>query len=207
MPEMPSQSPPSALRADAARNRELIVAAAADVFAERGLDASTAEIAHRAGVGEATLFRRFPHKDDLIDAIVETRGEEVAALADAAAADPDPGAALERFMQDVVKRFSRDQGFFEAAGQRCLTDPRFEPLRERSLAATARLLKRAQDAGAVRTDLSASDLSFLASSAAHTMTVPRPGLRDDLWKRYLRVILDGMRPEGASKLRPGAPKL
>ena len=78
-------------RADAARNRELIIAAAAAVFAERGLDAATAEIAHRAGVGEATPFRRFPTKDDLIDAIIETRMEEVAALADAAAEHPRPG--------------------------------------------------------------------------------------------------------------------
>jgi AcrR family transcriptional regulator len=204
---MPSQSPPSALRADAARNRASIIAAAASVFAERGLDASTAEIAQRAGVGEATLFRRFPCKDDLIDAIIETRMEEVAALADAAAADPDPAAALDRFMQDVVKQFSRDRGFFEAAGKRCVTDPRFQPLRERSLEAMTRLLKRAQEVGAVRGDLSASDLSFLAGSAAYAMSVPLPGLREDLWKRYLRVILDGMRPECASKLRPGAPKL
>src|SRR5215211_3385031 len=192
--EMPSQSPPSVLRVDAARNRERIVAAAATVFAARGLDASTAEIAHEAGVGEATLFRRFPHKDDLIDAIIETRMEEVAALADAAAADPDAAAALERFMQDVVRRFSRDRGFFEAAGDRCVTDPRFEPLRAASLEAMSRLLKRAQDAGAMRSDLSASDLSFLIGSAAYAMGVPLPGLRDDLWKRYLRVILDGMRP-------------
>jgi AcrR family transcriptional regulator len=207
MPEMPSQSPPSALRADAARNRELIIAAAAVVFAERGLDAATADIAHRAGVGEATLFRRFPTKDDLIDAVIETRMEEVAALADAAAEDPDPAAALERFMQDLVKQFSRDKGFFEAAGERCMTDPRFQPLRERAHEAVGRVLKRAQDAGAVRTDLSPSDISFLAGSAMYAMEVSKPGLRDDLWKRYLRVILDGMKPEGASTLRPGAPKL
>jgi AcrR family transcriptional regulator len=204
---MQSQSPPSALRADAARNRELIITAAAAVFAERGLEAATAEIAQRAGVGEATLFRRFPTKDDLIDAIIETRMEEVAVLADAAAEDPDPGAALERFMQDLVKRFSRDRGFFEAAGQRCVNDARFQPPRERALEAVGRLLKGAQDAGAVRRDLSPSDISFLAGSAAYAMEVTKPGLREDLWKRYLRVILDGMRPEGASKLRPGAPKL
>jgi len=207
MPEMPSQSPPSALRADAARNRELIIAAAAAVFAERGLDAATAEIAHRAGVGEATLFRRFPSKDDLIDAIIETRMEEVAALADTAADYPHPGAALERFMQDLVKQFSRDKGFFEAAGERCISDPKFQPLRERAMDAVGRLLKRAQDAGAVRPDLSPSDISFLAGSAMYAMEVSKPGLRDDLWKRYLRVILDGMKPEGASPLRPSAPKL
>ena len=207
MPEMPSQSPPSALRADAARNRELIIAAAAAVFAERGLDAATAEIAHRAGVGEATLFRRFPTKDDLIDAIIETRMEELAVLADAAADAEDPAAALERFMQDLVKQFSRDKGFFEAAGERCVNDPKFQSQRERGMEAVGRLLRRAQDAGAVRTDLSPADISFLAGSAMYAMEVRKPGLRDDLWKRYLRVILDGMKPEGASKLRPGAPKI
>jgi len=204
---MRSQSPPSVLRADAARNRERIIAAAAAVFAERGLDAATAEIAHRAGVGEATLFRRFPTKDDLIDAIIETRMEEVATLVDAAADDPDPTVALERVMQVLVKQFSRDKGFFEAAGERCMNDPKFQAQRERGLAAVGRLLKRAQDAGAVRRDLSPSDISFLAGSAMYAMEVSKPGLRDDLWKRYLRVILDGMKPEGASKLRPGAPKL
>jgi AcrR family transcriptional regulator len=207
MLEMPSQSPPSALRADAARNRELIIAAAAAVFAERGLDAATAEIAHRAGVGEATLFRRFPTKDDLIDAIIATRMEELAALADAAADHPDPAASLERFMQDLVKQFSRDKGFFEAAGERCVNDPKFAALRERGLEAMGTLLKRAQEAGAVRGDLSPSDISFLAGSAMYALEVSKPGLREDLWKRYLRVILDGMKPEGASKLRPGAPKL
>ena len=204
---MRSQSPPSVLRADAARNRERIIAAAAAVFADRGLDAATAEIAHRAGVGEATLFRRFPTKDDLIDAIIETRMEEVATLVDAAADDPDPTVALERVMQVLVKQFSRDKGFFEAAGERCMNDPKFQAQRERGLAAVGRLLKRAQDAGAVRRDLSPSDISFLAGSAMYAMEVSKPGLRDDLWKRYLRVILDGMKPEGASKLRPGAPKL
>jgi AcrR family transcriptional regulator len=207
MPEMPSQSPPSALRADAARNRERIIAAAAAVFAERGLEAATAEIAHRAGVGEATLFRRFPTKDDLIDAIIATRMEELGTLADAAAEAPDPAAALERFMQDLVKQFSRDKGFFEAAGERCMNDPQFQAQRERGMEAVGRLLKRAQDAGAVRGDLSPSDISFLAGSAMYAMEVSKPGLREDLWKRYLRVILDGMKPDGASKLRPGAPRI
>ena len=205
---MSSQSPPSpALRADAARNRELIISAAAAVFAERGLEAATAEIAQRAGVGEATLFRRFPTKDDLIDAVIATRMEEVSALADDAAGHPDPAASLERFMEELVKQFSRDRGFFEAAGERCMNDPKFQPQRERALEAAGRLLKRAQEAGAVRGDLSPSDISFLAGSAAYAMEVSKPGLRDDLWMRYLRVILDGMKPEGASRLRPGAPRL
>jgi AcrR family transcriptional regulator len=204
---MPSQSLHSPLRADAARNRELIIAAAAAVFAERGLEASTAEIAHRAGVGEATLFRRFPSKDDLIDAIVETRMAEALALAEAAAEAPDPGAALERLMEDLISTLSGDRGFFEAAGDRCFTDPRLAELRAKSLDAMGRVLERAQEAGAVRTDVTPADLTFLIRAAAGSTDVPLPGLRDDLWKRYLRVILDGMRPEGASRLRPAAPRI
>ena len=204
---MPSQSPPSELRADAARNRELIIAAAASVFAERGLDAATAEIAHRAGVGEATLFRRFPTKDDLIDAIIETRMEEVAVLADAAASEPDPAAALERFMQDLVKQFSRDRGFFEAAGERCMTDPRFQPLRERAMDGVGRLLKGAQDAGAVRSDLSPADISFLAGSALYAMEVAKPGLaRGPLEALPAR---DPRRDEAGGRLEapPGRPQV
>jgi AcrR family transcriptional regulator len=207
MPGMPSQSLHSPLRADAARNRELIIAAAAAVFAERGLEASTAEIAHRAGVGEATLFRRFPSKDDLIDAIVETRMAEALALAEAAAEAPDPGAALERLMEDLISTLSGDRGFFEAAGDRCFTDARLAELRAKSLDAMGRVLERAQEAGAVRTDLTPADLTFLIRAAAGSTDVPLPGLRGDLWKRYLRVILDGMRPEGASRLRPAAPRI
>ena len=82
LPSMATVESSPALRADAARNRERIVAAAIEVFAERGLEASTAEIAARAGVGEATLFRRFPTKDDLITAIVAMMLEEAAAAGD-----------------------------------------------------------------------------------------------------------------------------
>jgi AcrR family transcriptional regulator len=200
-----SQPRVAALRADAARNRERLIAAATEVFAERGLDASTAEIAHRAGVGEATLFRRFPTKDDLIDAICESRMDEVIALAEKACEDPDPARGLERFLHRLIDNFSKDQGFFEAAGNRCATDPRFHDRRRRTLETIGRLLRRAQGAGVVRADLAPQDLSFLIGAAAYTVTMPVAGLRGDLWKRYLRVILDGMRPEGASRLQPGAP--
>ena len=103
------------LRADAQRNRERIIAAAIEVFAERGLEASTAEIAQRAGVGEATLFRRFPSKDDLIQAIVETQMEVVIEIATDCLTDPDPGAGLERFLTEMVERSVADRGVMESA--------------------------------------------------------------------------------------------
>ncbi len=67
------------------------------------------------------------------------------------------------------------------------------------------LVKRAQEVGAVRSDLAGQDLGLLIGCAVGAADVPFPGLREDLWKRYLQIILDGLRPEGATKLRPGPP--
>lgn len=193
------------LRADAQRNRERIIAAAIEVFAERGLEASTAEIAHRAGVGEATLFRRFPTKDDLIMAIVETQMDEVIALAEDCAAEAEPERGVERFIYEMVERSVEDRGVLEAAKDRCMMRPELSERRRRVLELMTDLIKRGQAAGTIREDLAGTDLGLLISIAASTAEFPFPGLREDLWKRYLGIILDGLRPEGATKLRPGAP--
>jgi AcrR family transcriptional regulator len=201
-----TEDTPTALRADAARNRARIVEAAAEVFAERGLDASTAEVAQRAGVGEATLFRRFPHKDDLIEAILETRMAEANELLAEFAADPDPARGLERFFVEMLEqKMQGDRGYMEAMHDRCMTNPRFLGLRTRWLDLVGVLLRRAKEAGVVREDIQPLDLGFLMMAAAATMQTPVPGVRPDLWKRYVGVILDGLRPEGATRLRPGAP--
>ncbi len=193
-----------ALRADAARNRARIVAAATEVFAERGLDASTAEIAERAGVGEATIYRRFPCKDDLIAAIVATKMEESVAIGEQCLAEPDPWRGLERFLFAMTERASRDQGVSDAAKDRCVASAELAPERKRMLDVCAALVRRAQRAGVVRDDVAGQDLIFLVA-AAGSLHLPFPDLREDLWKRYLGLLLDGLRPEGATKLRPGAP--
>ena len=197
---------PAALRADAARNRARIVAAAAEVLAERGLDASTAEIAQRAGVGEATLYRRFPHKQDLVDAILEAKMSESNDLIAECAADPDPARGLRRFFVDLLeKKMQDDLGYLEAMHDRCMTNPRFKPLRMRWLELVGVLARRAKEAGVLRDDVQPQDLGFLLTAVAGTMHAPVQGVREDLWKRYAGIILDGLRPEGASPLRPGAP--
>jgi AcrR family transcriptional regulator len=204
---MPSPSAPErTLRADAARNRERIIEAATEVFAEQGLEASTAEIAARAGVGEATLFRRFESKDELIVAIIEARmAQGLHALAEALERD-DPGQALEDWLEWAVGDLAGDLGFFEAARDQCLVSPAVAEVRREILARLTELLGRAQSAGAVRSDIAPQDLSFLISAAASaTAKMPVPGMRADLWRRYLGIILDGLRPEGATKLRPAPP--
>jgi AcrR family transcriptional regulator len=193
-----------ALRADAARNRERIIAAATEVFAERGLEASTAEIAARAGVGEATLFRRFPTKEDLITAIVGVQLEEAARIA-SCLEDDDPWHSVERFLFEMAERASQDHGVSDAAKERCMASPQLAAERGRILDLTSQLVRRAQAAGVVRDDVTGQDLMFLMAAISSLGELPFPGLRPDLWKRYLGVVLDGLRPDGASKLRPGSP--
>jgi AcrR family transcriptional regulator len=202
MPPMIDQA--LALRADAARNRERIVVAAAEVFAERGLDASTAEIAERAGVGEATIYRRFPTKDDLVFAIVSAKTEESLAIGAECLEERDAWRGLERFLYEMTERASRDRGVSDAAKDRCVASAELAPLRKRMLDLCAKLVRRAQRAGVLREDVAGQDLLFLIA-AVSALDLPFPDLREDLWKRYLGLLLDGLRPEGATRLRPGAP--
>ncbi len=195
----------TALRADAARNRERIVAAAIEVFAERGLDASTADIAAHAGVGEATLFRRFPTKDDLITAIIGVQFEESAELAESCLEDDDPWRGVERFLYGMAERAAVDHGIAAAAKEKCIASPALAVERRRILDLTSQLVRRAQKADALREDIAGQDLMFLMSAVASLADLPFHGLRADLWKRYLGIFLDGLRPESATKLRPGAP--
>jgi AcrR family transcriptional regulator len=196
---------PTALRADAARNRERIIAAAIELFGERGYEASTAEIAARAGVGEATLFRRFPTKEDLITAIVQMMLEEAATVATSCLQEEDPWRGVERFLFEMVDRASQDHGISDVNKERCMASPALAGERRRVLDLTAQLVKRAQSAGVLRDDIAGQDLMFLMGAVASVSEVPFPGLRPDLWKRYLGIVLDGLRPACASKLRPGPP--
>jgi AcrR family transcriptional regulator len=182
-----------------------ILAAASAVFAERGLEASTAEIARRAGVGEATLFRRFPSKDDLIVAILAEHMDGVIAAAEECLEEPDPWRAVERFFEAMVEQQVHDQGALDAIKDECMTSPALAGRRKRIMDLMSRLLRRAQEAGVVRDDITAPDLGMLTAAASSVGGIAFPGLRPDLWRRYLGVILDGLRPEGATKLRPPPP--
>ena len=205
LPRMATVEGSPVLRADAARNRERIISAAMEVFAERGLEASTAEIASRAGVGEATLFRRFPTKDDLVTAIVAVMLEEAAAIASSCLEEDDPWRGVERFLYEMAERASQDHGISDANKERCMASQALAGDRRRVLDLTAQLVKRAQGAGVLRDDVAGQDLMFLMGAVASVSEVPFPGLRGDLWKRYLGIVLDGLRPACASKLRPGPP--
>ena len=190
-----------ALRADAARNREVLLAAATAEFAARGMDASIADIARRAGVGKGTVFRHFATKDDLLAAIVLGRIEELAELASALLIAHDPGVALWDFLVVAAgKQQQLDLSVLRGASE---LNERLTAARDRLFPAIVALVERAQAAGVVRTDITGLDVILLMCAPVHVVTfVPDPPA--DLWKRYLGLIFDGMRPAGASAL-PAAP--
>src|ERR1700710_1309007 len=101
------------LRADAARNRARLLAAAKEVFAERGLDATMDEVARRAGVGAGTAYRRFRNRDDLIGALFEERLDEFMATLEWARADDDPWRGLSGFLERWMEMQAEDRGFKE----------------------------------------------------------------------------------------------
>jgi AcrR family transcriptional regulator len=185
------------LRSDAERNRRLVLEAAAQAFAEEGFDVGMAEIARRAGVGNATVFRRFPSKEDLYEAIVDEKIGELVTVATQAAELDDPWKALVRYLETSAELQARDRGFFQATEQHLLERPELLRRHRVVLDAVDPLVVRAQQAGAVRDDVTTLDVLGLAKGAV--ACVP-PGLREDGWRRPLALVLDALRPDAASPL-------
>jgi AcrR family transcriptional regulator len=169
------------LRSDARRNLERVLDAAAEVFAEEGPEASIDEIAHRAGVGHGTVFRRFPTKDDLMFAVIERRVEEMRALAEEALTVEDPGAAFFDFVRRLAELNMSTPGL-----HRCVVHCGGKPGAAELDKLFARLVTRAQRAGAVRRDVKPADVQGLIRSAL-------VGAPEGQWRRYLDVVLDGLR--------------
>jgi AcrR family transcriptional regulator len=190
------------LRADAERNRQRILAAAREAVAEEGLDVGVETIARRAGVGMGTLYRRFPTKQELLDAIAEDRVAQVQAAVDAGLAEDDPWTGLTLTMRALTRAWVEDRSFLDAMGSQLAQRGRkVHAARKRVYDAMTELLERAQLAGAVRRDVTVGDLGYLIHAAA---SGPNPFteayLRDcpDQWQRSLHVILDGLRAGAAT---------
>lgn len=186
-------------RADAVRNRRRLIEAAIAAFAQRGLDVGVAEIARRAGVGAATLFRHFPTKDDLVLAVFEARMEEAVGVARRALGMDDPGAAFEWFLLKMAEMQLSDTGFFDAIRQQMIERPALRKWKDEIEELLAQILARAQRADSVRPDVTVDDLRFVMMSLAQTDPVATGGV-PNIHRRFLRILLDGMKPAGASVL-------
>lgn len=183
------------LRRDAARNRKRILAAAAELFASKGLGTSLDEIAAAAGIGIGTVYRRFPDKSQLIEALFESRIERVVAIAKEAAADPDPWRGLLRFLDESTALEAADRGLAELLRFGFDGSERIAQVSASIAPLATQLLGRAQEAGLARSDLVPGDL-LLAKLMWITVAQLTPGT-PDLWRRYFLLFVESI------KARPG----
>lgn len=178
------------LRADAQRNLDRILEAATAAYAELGPDVTVDEIARRAGVGHGTVFRRFPTKDTLRAAVVCARLDELLARAHELLEEPDAGAALEKFVWTAAETLRRDRQLFEGVEQcGCFND--VSSAKQDLHDTVGKLIRRAQKDGSVRRGIDARDVGALVGAAIQASSHAE---RDDAWRRYVRVVLDGLRP-------------
>lgn len=155
----------SQLRADARENRDRIVAAARLLFAERGLSVGTTEIARRAGVGSATLYRRFPTREALIDEVFASEMRACRRIVLRGSSDPDAWRGLRATVRELVTLSSRNRGFVEALQASAMLPPGLIEHRRELLRLMDGLVERARVDGEVRPDIAVDDLVLLLQAA------------------------------------------
>jgi AcrR family transcriptional regulator len=185
------------LRADASRNRQALLASAGELIAEHGLDAPLDEIAQRACVGNATLYRRFPRRIDLIEAVFAERMAEHVQAVEEALEQPDPSQGLRHYINAIAALQVRDRGIADLITMDVSTAPEIEQLRARAFRGVKTLIERAQAVGELRDDCTMEDvLLLLQANAGVIERSNRAGAAAS--QRLVHVLLDGLRAEGAS---------
>lgn len=176
------------------------------MFTEQGLEASLDEVARQAGVGVGTVYRRFRTKEELVEALFEDRVDAVAALAERAAEEPDPWTGLACFMEQMAELLAGDLGLRQLLMFATYGQDRVAYARQRNAPLIQKLVERAQAAGQVRPDLMPTDVPFLVFVLTEAAQIARP-TGPDLWRRYLALIMDGMRPARESLTQLPVPAL
>ncbi|MFF1820137.1 TetR family transcriptional regulator [Kribbella sp. NPDC058245] len=178
------------LRKDAELNRRRVVAAAREVFRDRGIGATLNDVAHHAGVGVGTVYRRFPDKEALVDALFDDMVDTVEAATRAALSEPDAWLGLVAALEKTCEVQAMDRGLREVMLGTGRGPERQAQMRERVAPLIHELVTRAKDAGVLRQDIAPPDFPTIQLMlGAVTDHLDRP----DLWRRYLALLLDGMR--------------
>jgi AcrR family transcriptional regulator len=178
------------LRRDAQRNRELLVAAAREVFGSQGLDASLEEIARQAGVAIGTLYNRFPTRVSLIEAAFVGSLEQSSKYAEQAAAFDDAWDGFAFFLERACEMQAADRGFTEVCSRDFPDAPVLTAAKTLGAATMAKVICRAQESGQLRADFRGADLAIVLNATA----------RAPYWRRHLAFLLDGFRAEAAHPL-------
>jgi AcrR family transcriptional regulator len=197
---------PHPLRSDARDNRERILGAARAVFAAEGLNVPMREIARRAGVGPATLYRRFPTKEILVTEAFTDQMHACQAIIEEGLADPDPWHGFCLVIEKICELHARDRGFTAAFMSAFPHAVDFAAIREYSLRAVAELARRAKDAGRLRPDFVLDDLTLvlMANSGIHAIS---PAVRVAASQRFAALALQAFQASPVTSPLPPAPRL
>jgi len=188
-PSTLSADEPRRLRADAVRNRAKVLAAAGAAFAEHGPEAQMEDVARRAGVGVGTVYRHFPTKDALFEALLLDRIDvAVAAARDALEAD-DPWAGFASVMRGAAEMQEEDRGFADLLGAGVAETDAVHARMETLRALMSRVIARAQAAGELRADVGTDDVPALMCGLSRVVWSSERAA----WERYLAILLDGLR--------------
>jgi AcrR family transcriptional regulator len=200
-----TETPARSNRKDAVRNRDRLVAAAREVFAEHGFGATLDDIARHAGVGVATAYRHFPNKKAIAAEVLTDATEEIAADARRALAIEDPWAALVSFFEATGARQAADRGLYQTlTGQGDAAEQaRIWP---EIIASVTALFARAARAGVLRADAVPQDIAAMIVMLGPAYVMSRE-IEPGLWRRYLHLMLDGLRAVDRPPLAVAPPPL
>jgi AcrR family transcriptional regulator len=190
-------------RVDAKRNRERLVATARQLFASRGVEVSVREVARHAGVGVGTLYRHFPTREDLVDAVLEDAFEELIAIAQTALAEADPWRGFTRFIEEALVLHARNRGLKDVVETQRHGREHAASMRRRMRPLIQRLVGHAQETGTLRADFTPEDIPLLFWGADRVIELSS-AVAPDLWRRHLGFVLDGLRASAATPLEQRA---
>lgn len=180
------------LRRDAERNRQRVLDAARELFAEKGLEATLNDVARYANVGVGTVYRRFATKEELLEAIFVDGMDQLTALAEIALQQEDSWQGFAWYVESMCEITATDRGLREIAFSKCYGGDRVKACQERLVPALTKLVERAQDDGYLRPEVSSTDMPLFGLLSG-TVSEFAGHVDADLWRRYVAILLDGMR--------------
>lgn len=180
------------LRKDAERNRQRVLTAARELFAAKGMEATLNDVAHHAGVGVGTVYRRFATKEELVEAIFEDGIAEVVCLAETALQQENSWDGFVWFVERQCELAATDRGLREMIYSKAYGGDRVDCAREELVPLVSKLVERARADGHLRTDIESSDTPIIGLLAG-TVSEWAGHVDPELWRRYVALLLEGMR--------------
>lgn len=183
---------PRGLRADAARNRQLLIDAAETLFRSRGLKVSLDEIARQAGVNVATAYRHFANKHELAAAFLQQAVDRIVGIAESAAEQPDPWVGLTDLLEQSARLIATNHGLLDVLTHAYGTEW-FDQLQDRTAEPVLRLVRRGQEKGVLRAEVAPTDIGVLLQMLCAVADL-QSATSSEPWRRYLFLLLAGLRP-------------